>query len=286
MAGMAPDPDDDLRTAAPADVLARARRVGPDLETEGNHEATPDSDQPGPEPDGDREFEPWDIAPPPPRAPRLLEQSVDEVFARISQLTLGQARAFLRAYQLIPRSELEVGGWAPGFGTSAEQKTDQPTLDQIVTGRAMLREGAIREARANGAQVDSEQVTARAREAVVEALSHASLRGGGIEEATVAAEMATQDTALALLVRPWISEWRFQELVEPWVKAFTVVAVEAHSFDVLGAVALALGVIALASFGIGQTSLNTGDAFGLLFAALTAVVLTIRWRLRRTPAAA
>ncbi len=256
-------------------ILAGARRVGPDVEPGSAEDAEP-LDEPEPEP--------WDIPPPPPSAPRLREQSLDEVLARLNQLTLREARALLRAYRLIPRAELVFGGWAPVTAASERRSTDPPSLDQIVSGRANLREGAIREARANGAQVDADAVTARARDVVVDALSHATLSGGGIEEATLAAAMAAQDTALAFTVRPWISDWRFQELVEPWAKGFSVIAVEANSFDILGVIALGFGVMALFSLGVGRTSLDLGNVFGLLFAFLTATVLAIRWHVRRQPA--
>jgi hypothetical protein len=121
---------------------------------------------------------------------------------------------------------------------------------------------------------------------VIETLSHASLRGGGIEEATEAAEMAAQDTLLALSVRPWISDWRFQELVEPWVQAYSVVAQEAQSFDALGAVALALFVMAVATFGLGRTTVNAADLPAIAFAALAALIVVVRWRVRRQAAAA
>ena len=60
----------------PGQILANARRVGPGLEP-GSAASANDA-----EPDSDREPEPWEIPPAPPRAPRLREQSVDEVFAR------------------------------------------------------------------------------------------------------------------------------------------------------------------------------------------------------------
>lgn len=271
MAGPPFDRDDDLGTA-PADVLARAKRVGPDFDL-------------APDPESEHEPEPWEIPPSPPPPPRLREQSVEDVFVRLRVLTLPQARAFLRAYRQIPRSELNVGGWAPGLGATAQGAGDPPSMDEIVRGRASLREGAVREARANGADAEVEALSARADDTLVDALSHASLRGGGLEEATVAAQVAARDAVVALALRPWISNWRFEELVQPWATAFTVEAAEAHSFDVLGAVALAFGVMALATLGVGQSSVGAPDLPTLVFGALAVIVLVVRWRLRRQPAA-
>jgi MYXO-CTERM domain-containing protein len=274
MAGSTWQPDDDIGAGAPPDVLARARRVGPDA----------DDDDAAPLPD--RELEPWELPPAPPPRPRLRERSLDDVFERIRALTLPQARAFLRAYQALPPAELGLDGSAPTEAASSERKSALPSVDQIVTGRAVLREGAIREARASGADLDPGPMAVRTREAVVEALAHARLRGGGLEEATVAAEVAAQDVAVALTVRSWISEWRFQELVDPWVAAYSEVAVEAHSFDVLGALGLALAVMAVATFGLGRSSVNASDLPAIAFALLAALVLLARWRTRRTGAAA
>lgn len=277
MAGTPWEPDDDIGAGAPPDVLARAKRVGPDF--------GPD-DPAGPDAEPAREPEPWELPPVPPPRPQLRERSAEDVFARVRELTLPEARAFLRAYQSIPRSELDLGAWAPGGGRAAAPDSDPPSVDEIAKGRAALRGGAVREARAQGAEIDPEPIAQRAREVVVEALSHAMLRGGEIEEATVAAEVAVQDAALALTARSWISEWRFQELVEPWVAAYTVLAKDGQSFDALGAVALALAVLALATYGLGRSSINASDAAAVVFAVLAALLLVVRWRIRRRPVTA
>jgi hypothetical protein len=218
----------------------------------------------------------------------LRELTVDAAFDRLGTLTLAQARAFQRAYEAIPSSDLDLGGWSPGLAAAASSSAsaDWLSMEQVARARDLLRQGAVREARANGADPDVEAVTARARETVVESLSHATLRGGGLEDATLAAETAAQDVAVALTVRPWIAEWRFQELVEPWARAFTVDAAEARSFDALGAVALAFGVMALATLGIGRSSLNAADLPVVIFGSLAVIVLLLRWRLRRHPVAA
>ncbi|MEA2623065.1 MAG: hypothetical protein QOH61_1975 [Chloroflexota bacterium] len=255
----------------PAATSPGLKRVGPDLGDEPRIEL-------------EREPEPWELPPAPPPPPRLHERSVEDVFSRIRGLTLPQARAFLRAYGRIPRNELVTGGWAPGVRGSNGQEVPA-TLEEIVSGRAALRDAALREARGNGADLDPEPIAARARGAVVDALSHGSLRGGGLEEATVAAEVAAQDAALGLGLRPWIADWRFQELTEPWARGLLDDDTEAHSFDALGVIAFALGVMALATLTVGRSGTDNNDLLAFVCVALAAVVVAIRWRARRTPAA-
>jgi hypothetical protein len=255
------------------DVLRRAKRVGPDSGLDVDADLEPE-----------RELEPWELPLAAPPAPRLEERSVEEVFARLRGLTLAQSRAFQRAYESIPSAELDLGGWAQP--PRRERHDARATLDDIVNARALLRDGARREARANGADVETEAVGRLAREAVVEALSHASLRGGGLEEATVAAQIAAEDVVVALTLRQWIAPWRFDELAGPWVTAFSIQDTDARSFDVLGLAALALGVMAFAALGMGRTSLDAGDLWVFVFAALAVTVLLVRWRLRRQPAGA
>jgi hypothetical protein len=256
-----------------SDILGRARRVGPDSDVDIDQEPQP-------------ELEPWEIPAEPPPPARLEERSIEDVFARLRDLTLPQARAFQRAYESIPRADLDLGGWAQAPQPAGDRADGKATLDEVVKARVLLRDGAGREARANGADLETEAVSARVRQAVVEALSHASLRGGGLEEATVAAQVAAQDVAVALTLRQWIAPWRFDELVEPWVTAFSIQDTEARSFDVLGLAALALGVMAFAALGMGRTSLDAGDVWVFVFAALALTVLLVRWRLRRQPAIA
>jgi hypothetical protein len=271
------DADEANVGVASPDVLRRARRVGPDsdVDIDSHIEGEP---QP--------ELEPWEIPVGPPPPARLEERSIEDVFARLRDLSLPQARAFQRAYAAIPSSELDVGGWAQAARRVDHDARQKASLDDIVKARALLRDGAGREARANGADVETEAVAARVREAVVEALSHASLRGGGLEEATVAAQVAAQDVAVALTLRQWIAPWRFDELVEPWAKAFSIQETDARSFDALGLAAVALGVMAFAALGMGRTSLDAGDLWVFVFAALAVVVLLLRWRLRRQHAPA
>jgi hypothetical protein len=269
------DVDESNVGVASPEVLRRARRVGPESDVDIDIDEEP---QP--------ELEPWEIPVEPPPPARLEERSIEDVFARLRDLSLPQARAFQRAYAAIPSSELDLGAWAQAPRRVDDDARQKASLDDIVKARALLRDGAGREARANGADVETEAVAARVREAVVEALSHASLRGGGLEEATVAAQVAAQDVAVALTLRQWIAPWRFDELVEPWTKAFSIQDTEARSFDVLGLAAVALGVMAFAALGMGRTSLDAGDLWVFVFAALAAVVLLLRWRLRRQQAPA
>jgi hypothetical protein len=241
-----------------------------------------DTGQPGTDGE-DGELEPWDLPPAPPRPAVLREQSVEEVLSGLRRLDLPRAREFIEAYRSIPASELEPDGfgWA-GFGDAADARS--PTLEHVWSSRARLRDRALGEAGRGGFRGDPDPSLATARSAVVEALSHASLRGGQIEEATLAAETAAQDATLALLLRDWIPVETFEQLVAPWVRAGTEATASAEPFDILG-----LGVLALAVFALFDLTASQGNlaslTFGLVATLLAVALAWLRWRLRRRPAA-
>ena len=189
--------------------------------------------------------------------------TADDVVQRAQRLTLSDARLLRDAY----RRELEREGEPDADG------------DQLGRLRAALREDAIHEAYHNGYHgEDPSALLAGVEQLVVEALiAGGPLRGGHVEEASAAARAGAADATLALLLRPYLSAARFEELAGPWTHGL-LRAPAGHPFDVLAVIAGMLFVVAAV-----ELILDRQLQAGLIVAAAACGVLGARWVVRRSP---
>jgi hypothetical protein len=208
----------------------------------------------------------------------LADQTVDEVFERLRHISLDRADALRRAYEAIPPEDLDL----PDRGPWVLARAEPPRLPEIEASRRRLRAEAVRAARAKGYQGDPDDLLHHASSFAVDSLAQARLGGGDLEGATFAAEMGARDAALAADLRPWLEPSVLRRLAGPWGQAFSGVGPAQRPFDILGAMAVFPGLLAVI-WAIQAWSGEADWAPAAAFALGTGLIVAVRWRVRRLP---